>query len=88
MVNFKTNLGFKAKYIPGKGQIKPKADWPAIDSPKKTKERFFFAMTVRKYLKLEIWISSFKYFKTVKQKTRFIQFLVESTGCQSAYGFI
>ena len=36
-----------------KGQIKPKADWRAIDSPKKTNERIwvFSAMTVRKYLK-------------------------------------
>ena len=52
-----------------KGQIKPKADWRAIDSPKKrTNEFVFFAMTVRKYLKLEISISSFKYFRTVKQK--------------------
>ena len=51
-----------------KGQIKPKADWRAIDSPKKTINEFvFFAMTVRKYLKLEISISSFKYFRTVKQ---------------------
>ena len=35
-----------------KGQIKPKADWHAIDSPKKRMNEFgFFAMTVRKYLK-------------------------------------
>jgi len=41
-----------------KGQIKPKADWRAIDSPKKqTKEFGFFAITVRKYLKLEISIN-------------------------------
>ena len=51
MVNFKTNLGFKAKYIPGKGQIKPKADWPAIDSPKKRTNEF---VLVCKYMKLEI----------------------------------
>ena len=33
-----------------KGQIKPKADWPGIDSPKKRTNEFvlFFAMTVRK----------------------------------------
>ena len=48
---------------------KPKADWHAIDSPKmRTKEIGFFAMTVRKYFKLEISISSLKYFQTVKQK--------------------
>ena len=34
-----------------KGQIKPKADWCAMDSPKK--RICFFAMTVRKYLKLD-----------------------------------
>ena len=56
-----------------KGQIKPKADLRAIDSPKKRTDEFvFFAMTVRKYLKLEVSISSFKYFQTVKQKTKFI----------------
>ena len=53
----------------GKGQIKPKADLRAIDSPeKRTNEVGFFAMTVWKYLKLEISISSLKYFRTVKQK--------------------
>ena len=67
---------------PTKGQIKPKADWRAIDSPKKrTNEFVFFAMRVRKYLKLEIETSSFKYFRTVKQKKTnwFVQFLGEST---------
>ena len=50
-----------------KGQIKPKADWRAVDSPKnRTNEFVFFAMTVRKNLKLEISISSFKYFRTVR----------------------
>ena len=40
---------------------KTELDWHPIDSPKKqTNEFVFFAMTVRKYLKLEI--SSFKYF--------------------------
>ena len=55
-----------------KGQIKPKADWCAIDSPKKrTKELgFFFAMRVPKCLKHEVLISSFKYFWTVKQKNK------------------
>ena len=64
-----------------KGQIKPKADWRTIDSPKKRTNEFgFFAMTVRKYLKLEVSISSFKYFRTVKQKTTnwFVRFLGES----------
>jgi hypothetical protein len=54
-----------------KEQIKPKADWHAIDSPKKrTNEFVSFAMIVRKYLKLEIETSSFKYFRTVKQKKK------------------
>ena len=57
-----------------KGQIEPKADWRAIDSPKKHMNEFgFFAMTVQKYLKLEILISSFKYFQTVKQKKKQIR---------------
>ena len=52
-----------------KVQIKPRADWRAIDSPKKRTNKFgFFAMAVRKYLKLQIETSSFKYFRTVKQK--------------------
>ena len=52
-----------------KGQIKPKADWRFMDSPKiRTDEFGFFAMTVRKYLKHDISISSFKYFRTVMQK--------------------
>ena len=74
-----------------KGQIKLKADWRAIDSPKKRTNEFgFFAMTVRNYLKLEISISSFKFFRTVKQKkpNRFVQFLGESSARQSVYGFI
>ena len=54
---------------PTKGQIKPKADWRAIDSPKKrTNEFFFFAKTVRKFLKLEIKISSLNYFQTFMAK--------------------
>jgi hypothetical protein len=53
-----------------KGQIKPKADSPAIDFPKKRTNEFLFARTVRKYLKLEILIASFKYFQTVKQKNQ------------------
>ena len=38
-----------------KGQTKPKEDWRTIDSPKKRMNEFgFSAMTVRKYLKLEV----------------------------------
>ena len=83
---------FVIQQISRKGQIKPKADWCAIDSPKKRRNEFgFFSMTVRKYLKLEILISSFKCFQTVKQKTIanwFVQFLGESTAHKSAYSFI
>ena len=74
-----------------KGQIKPKADLRAIDSPKKRTDEFgFFAMTVRKYLKLEVSSSSFKYFRTLKQKktNSFVRFLGESMAHQSAFGFI
>ena len=49
-------------------------------------------MEVRKYLKLEILIASFKLFQTVKQKQNktnwFVLFLGKSTAQQSAYGFI
>ena len=70
-----------------KGQIKPKADWRAIDSSKKQTNEFgFFAITVRKYLKLKI--SSFKYLRTVNKKLNsFVHFLEESMARQSAFGF-
>ena len=59
-----------------KGQIKQKADLRAIDSPKKRTDEFgSFAMTVRKYLKLEVLSSSFKYFRTVKQKKQIRSFI-------------
>ena len=45
-----------AKSLANKGQIKPKADWRAIDSPKKLMEFVFFDMTVQKYLKHEVSI--------------------------------
>ena len=38
-----------------KGQIKPKVDWHATDSPKKRTNKFgFFAIAVRKYMKKQI----------------------------------
>jgi hypothetical protein len=50
-----SDLQATSKFLCSLGQIKTKADWRAIDSPKKrTNESFFFAMTVWKYLKLEI----------------------------------
>ena len=69
---FDTNFNFS------KGQIKPKADWRAIDSPKKMNERIcFFAINL-------------KYFRTVKHKktNSFVRFLEESMARQSAFGFI
>ena len=57
-----------------KGQIKPKEDWRAIDPLKKERTKricCFFAMTIWKYLKLEIEI---KYFWTVKEKTQIRSF--------------
>ena len=42
-----------------KGQIKPKADWPAIDCPKKRTNEFVLSGNK---------ISSFKYFQTVMAK--------------------
>ena len=62
--------------LPPKGQIKPKADLCAIDSPKKRTDEFvFFAVTVRKYLKLEVLSSSFMYFRTVKRKKQIRSFV-------------
>jgi hypothetical protein len=64
-----------------KGQIKPKADWRAIDSPKKRRNEFvFFAMTVRKYLKLEIENFKFQVFPDCKAKKPnwFVRFLGDS----------
>ena len=55
-----------------KGQIKPEADWGAVDSPKKRTNSFFFAVER----------------KTKKQTNSFVHFLEESTACQSFFGFI
>ena len=58
---FKRGKGQKLRrnrlQIVHKGQIKPKADWRAMDSPKNRKKKkicFFFFFTVRKNPKLEI----------------------------------
>ena len=65
-------------------QIKPKADWRA-------KRRNLFCFLYSPEI-LESSISSFKYFRTVKQKKKrkklFVRFLGESMARQSAYGFI
>ena len=53
-----------------KGQIIPKADWRTIDSPKKRTNKF----------ELEVSSSSFKYFRTVKQKkTEFVRLVFGKT---------
>ena len=78
---FKRGKGQKLRrnrlQIVHKGQIKPKAYWRAMDSPKKRTNKF-------------IEISSFKYFRTVKQKETnwFFWFLGESMARKTAYGFI
>ena len=56
-----------------KGQIKPKADWRAVDSPKKQTNKFVFVTLKSKKVKKNKFICSF---------------LGESTAHQSAYGFI
>ena len=56
-----------------KGQIKPKADWHAVDSPKKRMNKFGFLP----------WKA-----KKQTKKNSFVCFLGESTVCQSAFGFI
>ena len=60
-----------------KGQIKPKADWRAADSPKKQTNEFVFV--------------AFLLFTAKKKKERkklFVCFLGESTASKSAFGFI
>ena len=56
-----------------KGQIKPKADWRAVDSPKKrTNEFVLFAFLLF----------------TANKTNSFVRFLGESMTRQSAFGFI
>ena len=64
---------FETPLLLSKGQIKPKADWRAVDSPKnRTNEFVLFA---------------FFYF-TANKTNSFVHFLGESTARQSAFGFI
>ena len=64
---FDTNFNFS------KGQIKPKADWRAVDSPeKRTNEFGYFALKSKK----------------AEKTNSFVRFFGESTVRQSAYGFI
>ena len=59
--------------LPSKGQIKPKADWRAVDSPKKRRNEFIL----------------FPFLLFTANKTNlFDRFMGESTACQSAFGFI
>jgi hypothetical protein len=77
-------------YFATKGQIKPKSRLARHRFSQKMNERIcFFCHDSPKIL--EILISSFKYFRTVKQKKKknwFVWFLGESTACQSAYSFM
>ena len=54
------------------GQIKPKATWRAVDSPKKRTSKFGF----------------FPFLLFTAKKKSFVRFLGESTARKSAYGFI
>ena len=54
--------------VEAKGQIKPKADWRAIDSPKKRTNEFDCYLCHDSLKILEILISNVKYFRIVKQK--------------------
>ena len=56
-----------------KGQIKPKADWRAADSPKKQTNEFVFV--------------AFLLF-TAKKTNSLVHFLGESMELKSAFGFI
>ena len=70
----KVLLKYKIKfYGRAKGQIKPKEDWRAVDSPKKQMNEFV--------------LFAFLLF-TANKTNSFIRFLEESTVHQSAYDFI
>ena len=56
-----------------KGQIKPKADWRAVDSPKKRKNEFVFSCNEK---------------QKSKKTNSFVHLLGESAARQSAYGLI
>ena len=56
-----------------KGQIKPKADWRDIDSPKKRTNEFVLFAVIS---------------KQATKTNSFVCFLGESTARQSAFGFI
>ena len=56
-----------------KGQIKPKADWRAVDSPKKRKNEFVFSCSEK---------------QKSKKTNSFVHSLGESAARQSAYGLI
>ena len=69
-MNELTNFAF---WFYTKGQIKLKADWRAIDSPKKrTNEFILFAVKSKK----------------ANKTNSFVRFLGESTARQSAFDFI
>ena len=73
-----------------KGQIKPKADRRAIDSPKNRMDEFGFYLPRQsgntENLKFGFQVLSICVKK--KQTNYFVWFLGESTARQSAYGFI
>ena len=49
----------------------------------KLNEHFFFGFTVKKFLKLEINISSFKYFRTVMAKNQICSFVFWENFCRA-----
>ena len=64
---------FSIESADSKGQIKPKTDWRAVDSPKKrTNEFVLFALKSKK----------------AKKTNLFFHFLGESMARKSAFGFI
>ena len=62
-----------SKTMTTKGQIKPKADWRAVDSPKKRKNEFVFSCSEK---------------QKSKKTNSFVHSLGESAAHQSAYGLI
>ena len=73
--------------LPAKGEIKPKTDWRAIDSPKKEQSNLFFSHDSGNTWNLKFQFQVFPDCKA-KKTNSFVWFLGESMERQSAYDLI
>ena len=71
---YSSEIWISSKNVTTKGQIKRKADWRAVDSPKKGTNKFVFFCCIKQESK--------------KPTNSFLRFLGKSTTRQSALGFI